>query len=101
MTEAMELFDKQILDEAARNYKEAVQRIEGKNSLAKKILLETLMASISLVCCITLCAGSVALAVFKHPYWALFTVLIAVYEAWWFLRKMLGCITLIVGGTSK
>jgi len=101
MTEAMELFDKQKMDEASKNYKEAIQRIEGKNSLAKKLLLETALASISLVCCVVLCAGSVALAVFKHPYWALFTVLIAVYEAWWFLRKMLGCITLIIGGTVK
>jgi len=95
-----ELLDKERFDREKANYDEAVSKIERKGSLQKTVLVQSLLASFSFTCALIMGVGTVFALSYQHYFVALFAFLGCWYEIWWSVRKLLGCITLIVGGVK-
>lgn len=101
MIEEKEVYESEEIKQAQKNYDELVNKYKTKNALEKLILGQSVYASISLVFCLIMTAGIPVLLTMERYGLAVLVFLGAVYEAWWFLRKLLGCITLIVGGVKN
>lgn len=94
------ILNKERFDQEKANYDEAVSRIERKGTLSKTVLVQGLLASFSFTCALFVGFLACWSLVYQHYFLGVTGFLIAWYELWWGLRKTLGCITLIVGGTK-